>query len=1262
MFQSGNGVADYVIRNTHGRSGQDLTVDRAGTTEISIVPVITFTLVQGRAFPSTLQAIATKSNLHRRHLRYEGVDMPPFIPRKRRRSPSPLPSSPNSAERTPTKKPTLFDTLDAKPKILTTVQDNKAFLDELNGDSDSSLSDISSSDFEDVIADQGPPKRRKVDDDENEEEEMEWEDAMVPDVSMSGTPVTTTSKDLEITLGKEAQIGTFTDPHGTKKGPSKRDRQIRVATHCMHVQFLMFHNAVRNAWICDEEVQKILVAQLPQGVRKAIEKWKLASGITVERPQEEESKSTARVKGRQTGSRKATKPVQQRDWGQKAEKQEEGKPNMSRGDPLVRLLKILAAYWKKKFTITAPGLRKQGYKPLAVLATEIASFRNDSHNAEEHGERINDLTEFRKIARKCEGSRDVGAQLFTALIRGLGLEVRMVASLQPAGFGWSKSEDAAIKKTNAGQHLSSKASGSTEHNDLRDGSETDDSSADSVISKNDLAAVDPRNPKPEKSSAGAKGSSAIRGKTKGKGKGLKDSPIDLAEDSSDSALATDEEDDLSIVEIAPQLARNPSTKRWDRDLHFPIYWTEVISPITKKIIPVDPLILTPPVATNDVLLSSFEPRGAKADKAKQVLAYVVAFSPDGTAKDVTTRYLKRHMWPGKTKGMRLPIEKVPIHNKRGKIKGYEEYDWFKTVMSGYRRTDNMRTAVDDVEEQTDLKPVKPEKKVATEGEETLQGYKTSAEFVLERHLRREEALIPGAQHVGIFKSGKAEKAKEERVFRRQDVKVCRTGESWHKEGRQVKPGEYPMKMVPVRAVTLLRKREVEEAQRDTGEKLKQGLYAWDQTDWIIPPPIEDGIIPKNAFGNIDCYVPTMVPEGAVHIRRKGTVKVCKRLGIDFAEAVTGFEFGKQRAVPVITGVVVAKEYRKMVIDAWEIDEEERRRKEEGKREKVALAMWRKFLMGLRIVERVREEYGGEAAAHAKEEMNPFTNRNKMKQQASNANIEPHSAKDELGLNNEDHDMAGGFLPEDHIDAVDGGGFVPEAIETGEVDAEPKSIPEALPGRRTVLVADASVKTPRSLQSAHREVSQASSRSDASEVALTETVRRLGKRLTKKKTPKPASKASKPKHKADIKPMANDGTVKNQGRKERPRFTKPDTDESSDLTSLEYTSDNETSNIAADRKGISRASRGAVDHHLSPVNDLYETSPAPTNGHSNRMRPKRTAARRSDIAVKSHYFDHAGTEDEDDVEKELSDEDSYRGSKTGKNPLTGSTGRTRGKRS
>jgi len=41
-----------------------------------------------------------------------------------------------------------------------------------------------------------------------------------------------------------------------------------------------------------------------------------------------------------------------------------------------------------------------------------------------------------------KGSRDFGAQLFTALLRSLGVETRLVFSFQPLGFNFGKLEDA----------------------------------------------------------------------------------------------------------------------------------------------------------------------------------------------------------------------------------------------------------------------------------------------------------------------------------------------------------------------------------------------------------------------------------------------------------------------------------------------------------------------------------------------------------------------------------------------------------------------------------------------------------------------------------------------------------------------------------------------------------------------------------------------------------------------------------------------------
>ena len=928
--------------------------------------------------------------------------MPPFIPRKRRHS-SPLGDEP------PLKRECLFDTAD-KPGVSGTLNDNIKFVETLNGLNTDS--DVSSSEYGDLHITKKRNPNHNEDDEEEEEEEVDdatWEDAMHMNAAQPSTPSGTALGDLELTLDKGAHFGSLINPHGKKKGPSRIERQIRVSTHCMHVQFLLFHNLIRNGWACDAEVQRILVSQLPPGVKKEVEKWRMASGMSVPRTADQ-TRPTPKGKGRRESKNTREKSTEQRDWGQSVETLENNVPNMSRGDPLIRLLKVLAAYWKKRFTINAPGLRKQGYKSLAYLENEIASFKDGSTDHRMHGERLRGLEDFRDHARNCKGSRDHGAQLFAALIRGLDIGARLVASLQPVGFGWGKAEEAVTKRR--------------ENPDVAALQREDDMSpSDSDMS---LKGIKDRG-KVMSNTKSLKSPQSNR-KWKYKQRGTFDLPIDLSEDDRNANIesSTSVDEDGSMIEPIHSPPRIRPRMHHDRDLAFPTYWTEVISPITNKVYPVDPIVLNSAIATNQEHLALFESKGAKAEKAKQVFAYVIAYSADGTAKDVTTRYLKRHMWPGRTKGVRLPIEKVPVYNRHGKIKHYEEYDWFKSVMSAYMRTPQMRTAVDDLEEATDLQALKPEKRDKSNKVETLQGYKNSADFVLERHLRREEAILPGSKPVKTFLVGKGDKAKEEAVYRRQDIAICRTGESWHKEGRQVRSGEHLMKMVPVRAVTLTRKREVEEAERDGGQKLRQGLYAWDQTDWIIPPPIANGVIPKNTFGNMDCYVPTMVPQGALHIPLRGTTKICKRLGIDFAEACTGFEFGKQRAVPVITGVVVAAEHEHSVIDEWEKDERERKTKDKGKREKTALAAWRKMLMGLRIMKRVHEEYGGDADEQSREEINPFINKKKLLE--SQLGEESPQTINGLSVFPANENLVGGFVAGDEEEANDifaGDGFLSE---------------------------------------------------------------------------------------------------------------------------------------------------------------------------------------------------------------------------------------------
>ena len=227
------------------------------------------------------------------------------------------------------------------------------------------------------------------------------------------------------------------------------------------------------------------------------------------------------------------------------------------------------------------------------------------------------------------------------MIRGLGIEARLVASLQPIGFGWAKHEEALDKRRNAPQIPK-----------MDDADEVFAPSDESDSTKTLSATKSTK--KPSKNVGG-----------KHTPRGARSAPIDLSEDSAtDGEEDIRSEDDASVVDITPSTPRKRANMKYDRDMPFPTYWAEVISPITSEVIPVDPIILTAAVATNPENLAQFESRGAKADKAKQVFGYIVAYSTDGTAKDVTTRYLKRHMWPGRTKSVfTQPI--IPLFKLNG---------------------------------------------------------------------------------------------------------------------------------------------------------------------------------------------------------------------------------------------------------------------------------------------------------------------------------------------------------------------------------------------------------------------------------------------------------------------------------------------------------------------------------------------------------------------------------------------------------------------
>jgi len=100
----------------------------------------------------------------------------------------------------------------------------------------------------------------------------------------------------------------------------------------------------------------------------------------------------------------------------------------------------------------------------------------------------------------------------------------------------------------------------------------------------------------------------------------------------------------------------------------------------------------------------------------------------------------------------------------------------------------------------------------------------------------------------------------------------------------------------------------------------------------------------------------MLPKGAVHLPFKGIAKIARSLGFDYAEAVTGFEFKKRRAFPVIEGVVVARENEAALLDAYWEAEQDAKEKARVKQEERVLKQWTRLVQGLRIRQRLQEQY------------------------------------------------------------------------------------------------------------------------------------------------------------------------------------------------------------------------------------------------------------------------------------------------------------------
>lgn len=725
---------------------------------------------------------------------------------------------------------------------------------------------------------QQPSRVRQTIEDSDESDndsDMEWEDALGEggDSESEGEAKTPPQiGDVSITIG-----GKKSDEVSTKKKVRRRaitsiDRKRRLDIHKMHVLCLLYHVHRRNIWCNDARAQSAL--------RKLVDPKVL------------------------------TNLVPNPDLTQ-----------YSASKRFVDALNELKIMWSKRFKATAQGMSKPKWAEPGAEVRPFSDFDELDNPM--------DKDDFRTASRTLQGSYDVGGQLFCALLRGIGIETRLVCSLQELPFASAAQPSTPQKPAQTAKTIT----------------------------------VDPYNKSPAKSPAPARNKKLSRLER----------------------IMGERHPVLNKAGTGPKKLKAFQTP-------YPVYWVEAFNSAHKKWVPIDPL--------STFTINAPEKLEPPFSYMQNSMTYVIAFEEDYTAHDVTRRYAKAY----NAKTLKFRVESTS-HGPQW---------WTRTLKYFTRPSPLPRDATEEVT---------LARKVAAEGiPRNVQDFKNHPIYVLERHLKHNEVIHP-LDVVGKVNVGSAMNPRMESIHRRKNVHTVRSADKWYRLGRDVLAGEQPLKHAKPKK-TRLPSIGPDERIEDATEDVGAALYAEFQTEVYIPPPVVRGRVPRNVYGNLDLYVPSMVPPGGVHVRHKLASKAARLLQIDYADAVTGFNFKGRHGTAVVQGCVVATEFEEAVEQVIEGFEYLQVQAEIEARTTESLRLWRRFYLGLRIAQRVNAiEIDGQRGDVV--DVQKSIDYEEQRRQADA--------------------MAGGFLAEDAAyiepsrptrpDIDFGGGFVPDAGKSFDDDDE-----------------------------------------------------------------------------------------------------------------------------------------------------------------------------------------------------------------------------------
>ncbi|KAF5280873.1 hypothetical protein FQR65_LT03022 [Abscondita terminalis] len=311
-------------------------------------------------------------------------------------------------------------------------------------------------------------------------------------------------------------------------------------------------------------------------------------------------------------------------------------------------------------------------------------------------------------------------------------------------------------------------------------------------------------------------------------------------------------------------------------------------------------------------------------RASHPISYIITWDNNNYIKDVTQRYCPN--WNTTTRKLRVDPK------------------WWTQALKPFI---GLKTARDK-EEDEDLARLQLEKPLPT----TIFEYKNHPLYALERHLLKFEAFYPpNPAPLGFIR--------KEPVYARECVHVLHSREIWMKQAKVVKLGEKPYKIVKARP-------KYDRLSRKMITDTPLEIFGSWQIEDYEPPTAENGIVPKSAYGSVELFKPCMLPKKTVHLKLPGLNKLARKMNIDSAPALVGFDFHSGFNHPIYDGYVVCEEYEEVLVAAWHLDQEEQEKRELEKLEKRVYGNWKKLIKGLLIRERLKVKYNfGENSEESK---------------------------------------------------------------------------------------------------------------------------------------------------------------------------------------------------------------------------------------------------------------------------------------------------------